>query len=71
MGVGPIPMKLNNVRMFQLREVLENLLDFLFLSFEIFTLRKLNLVPNDFDSLFGVHRKVRAVDTRNISLFNL
>lgn len=59
------------VGMFQLCKVFENLLNFFLLRFKIFSFRKLNFIPHDFNSFFRVHGQVSAVDSRNISLFHL
>lgn len=69
--IGPIPMEFDNIWMLELCEIFKNELYFFLLVLKIFTFRKLDFVPNDFDSLFCIHSQIGAVDSRHISLFHL
>lgn len=70
-SVGPEPVELDDVRMYELREVLEDELDLLLLRLEVLALRELHLVPHHLHALLRVHGEVRAVDSRHISLVHL
>lgn len=69
--VRPVAVELDDVRVFQLCQVLKHLLDLLLLRFEVPPLAELHLVPNHFHALFRVHRQMGTVDPRDISLFDL
>ena len=71
MSVRPIPMEFNNIRVFQLRKILEYQLYFLLLRFEVFPLGELHFVPNNLHTFLCIHSQVGAVDSRYISLLHL
>lgn len=71
MGIRPIPMKFDNIRVLQLGEIFKHKLYLFLLCFEVLSFRKLHLIPNNFHSLFRVHCQICAVDSRYITLFHL
>lgn len=71
MRVGPVPMELDDVRVFEPGEVVEHHLYLILLGFEVLPLGELHLVPDDLDAFLGVHRQVCAVDPGDITLFHL
>ena len=64
-------MELDDVRMFQLGQVFEHLLNLLLLCLEVLPLWELHLIPHHLDAFLRVHRQVRAVNARHISLLHL
>lgn len=64
-------MKLDNIRVFELREIFEDQLYLLLLRLKVLALGELHLVPDDLDTLFGVHCQVGAVDSWHIALLHL
>lgn len=64
-------MKLDDVWMFQLREVFEHLLNFILLGLEVLPFRELHLIPDHLNTLLSVHRQVGTVNSRHIALLHL
>lgn len=71
MCVCPVPVKFDDVRMFEPCEVVEHHLYLVFLSLEVFSFRELDFVPDNLDPFLCVHSEVRTIDTWDISLFDL
>lgn len=70
-AVYPILVKLDDVWVFQLDEIIKHLSDLFLLSFEVLAFREANFVPNHLDSFLRVHGKVGGIYSGHVSLLNL
>lgn len=68
---SPILVKLNDVQMFQLNQIIKHCTDLFLLQFVVLAFRELYLIPHNLYTFLCVHGQVCTVNTWYITLIHL